>query len=86
MRYRRQIIRKINVSSKQLFIKSYDDSIKTLKFTKKFFFNFKFSRENSKNSFSFELFVFKTNCFRSIIFDFVFSNFEFRKKKKNDNH
>ena len=86
MRYRRQIIRKINVLSKQFFVKLYDDLIKTLKFTK-IFFNFKFSRENSKNSFLFELFVFKTNRFRLIIFDFVFSNFKFRnEQKKNDNH
>ena len=82
MRYRRQVIRKINVLLKQFFVKSYNDSIKTLKFIKKFFFNFKFSRENSKSSFLFESFVFKTNRFCSIIFNFVFSNFEFRNKKK----
>ena len=85
MRYRRQIIRKINVSSKQFFVKLYDDSIKTLKFTKKFFFsilNFhvKIRKIRFYSNYSFSKRIVFVQLF--LISFFRISNFEFRNKQK----
>ena len=64
MFFRRQAISRIDVSSKLLFVKLYDDSIKILQFT-----NF-FSIQNHHTSIRIIRFVFSNS---------ISSNFEFRK-------
>ena len=85
MRHRRQIIRKINVLSKQFFVKLYDDSIKTLKFTKKIFFlilnsHVKIRKVCFYSSYSFSKRIVFVQSF--LISFFRISNFEMNKKKR----
>ena len=84
MRHRRQIIRKINVLSKRFFVKLYDDSIKTLKFTKKKFFFLNFYVKTRKirfySNYSFSKRIVFVQLF--LISFFRISNFEMNKKKR----